>query len=962
MPRWYPINTDWELSSRKGCELSGYDEGDSSHRRRLAERSQSGAPVLIVARNSTSQGDRGRQQAAQDAVLAVAALAKTGILDLTAEIPSEEEIALGIAQSSDVVTIDDTKWRYYSWTSSDGRGVLLVCAGSGRKTDSLGSQPFMERLNVWIRGNKPCLVWAKEVDRFGRDEIGSTKLARAITDISKAGHECWLGSGDKGVVDRYQDWDIPIYIEGRQNRAQADSFLRRTRLAMEHQTGEAMQDGRVVFSLPNALPPGLGRGRLRDENGREGQSIAFLDGESTRPKSDELFVPVTYPRTSWGSTSDQIKNVRGALGMYADGVEVPEIGEWLWNNGFTTEHFQRTHTPGASYRTVYSNPEARVLWKIVNSITRRVDFYATGILSTTVDGRPLSINGCIPDGGWATGDQIARIRARLDKGERHTSQRVRSLLGGLPVTVDGRDARLSLYSQSCTCHAVEGPDSNCTPRYRLIPVDGPPFLLTVSSGALIDSMVNAIADTFRVGGAPRLALKPSKSDYRDNAENEVVRIDQSLKSLTESRRNLITNLESGVIPLNAMASIATRLTELEEEITSAQESLADAQVQLAAILSPAPSQNVADISILPSIVSVLNDPHSTTGREFLQDAVISLRISLPMSQLGGEVTWEGGLRIGSESEATEIRFHGCEATGSRPLSVAAVTEMFSQGIPITAPPSKRVADGMGRTRIPTMALAESVGLAKEDMWIASVSHPLLLRAHLSTFGSQYSDPDPVDLQRQIAAGFGDGVAFERALRRVHAYKRGHAKKTWMVVRSPGETAALIAAALGTSKGESRSHRLRLKQAQWCFVAGEWLPSRDGLRLRACPHCSGDARVRLVLDEAFGYVCLACRRDTAGVRWPAEDFDQFIAHAAAWREAGFGLSTDIAQGLDPAEEDEADSRVAKPCPPSQETAAEVVAAYQAGDKIGVIINRFGLRNRHEFYALLRREGVGASRRR
>ncbi len=43
---------------------------------------------------------------------------------------------------------------------------------------------------------------------------------------------------------------------------------------------------------------------------------------------------------------------------------------------------------------------------------------------------------------------------------------------------------------------------------------------------------------------------------------------------------------------------------------------------------------------------------------------------------------------------------------------------------------------------------------------------------------------------------------------------------------------------------------------------------------------------LEIAEPAGAVCLDCRKDEAGLVWPAKDYDRFIARPELWKQHGY----------------------------------------------------------------------------
>ena len=419
----------------------------------VAARFLAGAPILVVARNSTARGNRGRQQAAQDAVLAIQSLYERGVIDARHLIPDEQTIQRALSVSRDTEVVGEFRGTYWTWTSPDGALRLLVCNGSGTKFDDFGVQPFMVRVRDWVLSQKPSLIWAKELDRLGRDELGLGYIVRAIDTLSAAGNDVWLGSGDRNVFPRYPGWDVNLYFEARQYREQALSLTRRTTMAMVNQTDAHMVDGRSRYALPAKPPAGLDRARLRSARGGKGQSFIFLDSPAFRPDASEYFEPSIPVLDANGDPADQVANVQWALMELADRRPKSEVANILVARGFTTEGFQTTHHRGASYLSVHGRLGADQQRNLCDSILGQVGFYETGVLPRRIAGLQLEIADCLPPGGWAEHDVIVAIRDQLLLHERAEGHRLRSSLGGIEVVVNGFTGVLAMNSYTCRCPA-----------------------------------------------------------------------------------------------------------------------------------------------------------------------------------------------------------------------------------------------------------------------------------------------------------------------------------------------------------------------------------------------------------------------------------------------------------------------------------------------------------------------------
>lgn len=417
-------------------------------------------PFILAARNSEGSNKSGRRQAAQNAHVLVESLYEDGIVDLRGRIPSEGELMDMLQTSDDRVTMGPTTWRFVEWRSPDRTVLLVVGQGSGTKVDEHDLQVFMERLRLLLTNLHPTALWTHHSDRLGRDEVGMIRLVRAVERNKAKGFSCEIGFAKRGTLTQHDSWDIPVYFEARQARVQAEALYHRTRDAQRLQTDSRMVDGRCRFSLGFSPPPGLGRARLLDSRGAIGTGILYLDAPEFRPGERDVGEPLHACLNDDGEPVDQVANVKWALEEMANGRTSQSIGSLLARRGFSTTALGRLHGRGATYRSVYGEPSAKLASNMCRSITKSLDLYGCGSLRTIVGGRELAIHECLPPGGWAPPDVISGVREWISrrtlthqKGSRTTA------LTGLSVGVNGRAYRMSPTRATCTCSLDLADDS-----------------------------------------------------------------------------------------------------------------------------------------------------------------------------------------------------------------------------------------------------------------------------------------------------------------------------------------------------------------------------------------------------------------------------------------------------------------------------------------------------------------------
>lgn len=416
-------------------------------------------PFVLAARNSIGRGRKGSSQTAQNAHVLAESLHRDEIIDVRDLIPSEAEIVERIETSRDQVAVNGNNWKFFEWRSPDRTLHLLAAQGSGSKTDEQDLQVFLERIRLVVLNLHPIAVWGHESDRLGRDEVGTLRLVRAIERNAKEGFPCELGYSRRGALPQHDGWDIPIFFEARQARIQAESLARRTRDAQRLQTDDRMVDGRFRISISHPLPPGLGRARLLDNRGGAGMAIGFLDSASFRPALEEVGVPLHLCVDDDGDVADQVANVRWALEEMANGRPALSIGRHLAKSGYSTTGIARRYRRGATYRSVFGEPDTRICSRMCRSITRQLEFYETGILKTTVGGESLVIQNCLPPGGWLTPDVSTGVREWIARRAvyRHKGT-TPTVLNGFPVSLDGVPYRLVSVNHQCSTSAGSADD------------------------------------------------------------------------------------------------------------------------------------------------------------------------------------------------------------------------------------------------------------------------------------------------------------------------------------------------------------------------------------------------------------------------------------------------------------------------------------------------------------------------
>lgn len=409
-------------------------------------------PFIIAARNSQGAGPEGRRFAAQNAHVLAQSLYEDEIIDIRDVIPSLGELIEMLDVTTDRVSLGRAHWRFVEWRSPDRCLLLIISQGSGTKTDENDLQVFGERVRDLVANLRPVALWSHNADRLSRDEVNRLRLVRAVDANREQGFPCEIGYAKSGALLQHDSWDISMYFEARQARVQANSLLRRTRDAQRLRTAERMVDGRVHLSIPNALPPGLGRNRFKDARGLRGQPFGYLDTPEFRPDASEVSDPLHLCLDDDGEVADQVANVRWALQEFADNSPTMEIARGLTARGYSTNGLGWRHHRGATYRSLVGEPNGKLAGRMLRSLYRAIDFYETGVLTTSIGGKPHRITDCLPPGGWVSPDTAARVRERVRaRTYTHASNQSPLPLVGLEVKLNGTAYRLTGERRDCAC-------------------------------------------------------------------------------------------------------------------------------------------------------------------------------------------------------------------------------------------------------------------------------------------------------------------------------------------------------------------------------------------------------------------------------------------------------------------------------------------------------------------------------
>lgn len=185
-----------------------------------------------------------------------------------------------------------------------------------------------------------------------------------------------------------------------------------------------------------------------------------------------------------------------------------------------------------------------------------------------------------------------------------------------------------------------------------------------------------------------------------------------------------------------------------------------------------------------------------------------------------------------------------------------------------------------------------------------------------------------------------------------ADRRRGTRVRWSRPRPSVETNSLIEVALhGSSDVDPRP---LLTKPVHKAVYPLW-STRDGrYTVSPCQWCHGAVLARMTIDEPFGYVCLnsACRRDSAGVIWPADGFDRYVAFPDRWIAAGVNLVDAIPESVPTRGRRGWAPRKKRLSALTPNAVEAILRDYRERLPVRAIVKKHNLKDAHDVYWLLK----------
>ena len=528
-----------------------------------------GRPLMLVARNSSQGGQRGRDLAAQELQSAADALKERLGIDITNEIPSKKEL-IGRLRAAPTIKSKQRDGRVFSHEYvhlqlCEGKVHVLIATGSGLKLTDDFEQPFVSELVQTVKSVQPAVVVCHMLARLFRHAMSAAPLLTAAEQLHVA-----LADRDRtafypgGYEDLFTIWKASASQE------EAQKIPVQTRQGMVSRTDAMLVDGRCAYSLAPTPPPGFARMRLRSATEGVGQALLVLEDPACYPEPDR--VAVGRPSvTRDGEHVNQVELIRHVLAQLGKpGNTLAEMGRFLVASHFSTDKLRTKYGPSAHYGLIDLDGSD---YRPLRSILANLDVYEAGEWTVHINAggyTSYSISNMLPLDGkpWAAPEDFARIRQYLEQTSK-TGGTARLPLTGVPVTVDGVPGCLRVADEgrdpSRTSYGVSGPKK--VSRRFLFPA--------LPHKLLADSIVEGLAQAADHIWIPAddTLLDPQLRHERDRQRQVLERLKRQVDALSDQ----IAEIDDDGMPLLTPATrseLSKRQTRLiEEQVEPAQQTL-----------------------------------------------------------------------------------------------------------------------------------------------------------------------------------------------------------------------------------------------------------------------------------------------------------------------------------------------------------------------------------------------------
>ena len=846
-----------------------------------------GAPIVLTSRFSTPTGENARTSAINSLYEATRVLARQSGIDVEPALPSREDLDVRLlnAPATRSKRLQDGKDILHRFVTLDLRPaapvVILVATGTGRIAAKGFIQPFTHRAAELVWEHEAALLATKRWDRANRNDDLVGPLFMSMSE-----YRTWVCT-DRLFREMNDETRLFLMVESFAARSNTGGEDHAKRLGQADHTGRSLTEGQVAYHLPSAPPPGMGFATLKRRPNVATEKVAYLDTAGCRPHPGRAADGLSDVRNDDGQVVDQVDNVRFFLTHYGrpEWMDGDRLLREMSRRRFSTVHLRGMYGADAYLTTSRG-------YTAIRTILDNLDVYETGVLRREAGGQvpTVEIGGVVPpDGPWASAEDFARVRGQLARGKDRAGRKVSLPLSGLRTRYDGVPCRTRSVASRSTRHA----NDPCL-AFQRVREDGRE--VRVNQHVLLPwpALAESIADAIIAAGTDALAPLAEQAGSALEAAQEgpshrLAELDEALQQLQRRRDGLVAQLgelDADGRPVLRGAFLKAA-QEQHEDLDSQQipdlerqRDELDAQQRAA---SRAPEVGSADPGLLPHLLASLRDPSEMTYAAMWKRIIHSLTFTSEPSSHHAKTSrllrWRGAIRLdGGVHGTVVIPFEGdyeyrrVKAV-RRQRHVERQHEYLAamlQGVPFTSIDlPARKANQPRVARLLDIA-PEHPLFHCDDSRIVAAATGLLHRGSAN----------------EAAELGGAGEGFLGAVHRVHVGDRSG--RPWRTRISPQQAAFYeLAADDGMVTTDELIRYCNTTRSTVHTVFGtlkrhdpNWQSRRKrGYQLAPCDRCGNHDRRPAEVAEIEGLLCRQCEHDQAGVFWPLESYEPYLARSA-----------------------------------------------------------------------------------
>ena len=495
----------------------------------------------------------------------------------------------------------------------------------------------------------------------------------------------------------------------------------------------------------------------------------------------------------------------------------------------------------------------------------------------------------------------------------------------------------------------------CRLRLGFQSADAPAARASLRYSTFAESIVESLAECLERGVLP-LAPMSVVDETLEDGESAVRTHRLRIEELQNQERNVLGAITSGNVSEHLLSELDRQFIRIRDALLAEESLFNEATLDLDRLLAArGEEQRKRRIETAAVFVSELGNPHSTLAREFFARCVSNLDFRLEVTHARERILhWTGCINFSSEAGTIQVPFAGHQLQDRREgAGDEWIIERLLSGHPLGTDSASRQFQAGILDKVWPSKILPRLHLQPHESWMLHVGDPLLLKCYLALYSSHPDRQSWADLEDEIRREHGEPDRFQMLLKRTHKGFEGLKRPKWAQRRPLWETQCLIKIAQGHSL--ERSEILKPYPAERRGVAEPWNKIADQFRPSPCRTCASTSRIRLMIDEPCGYVCLNCRSDGAGIRWP-ERIDRFAAYPELWTQAGFALLLPSPLMPPRATKRRYSRRRDRLAGLPMDAIDTIITAYQEGQNLSNIIKQHDLKDAHDIYRILDDRGI------